>query len=466
MAKNKYLSNNVVSLNDILALRDNRQQLINDLIKEYNKTIIILSLNIVGPIKVFNLSIKTFYEGNSLILDKLNLCNCEILYHHINKSNCGYEGYYVLDVDHKFIKKQLSEIEDTSSLGRLFDIDVISNNGLKISREDLNLEGRKCILCDNPVFLCSRSRNHSVTELIDKEIEIMISYFAEKMANDLSQLAMNCLILEVKTTPKPGLVDLNNNGSHKDMDINLFINSAKVLKPFFYDFFKLGFENKSTNINQLLPQLRKLGIEAEKAMINETKGINTHKGSIFIYSLILCSLGWLYSKSNYSKQILIQTIKDLSKDFIDDFKLIKDKDILSNGEKIFLQYGILGVRGEAINGFEVVLDKLSNKYNSYISSGYSINDSGCFVLLDIILEINDTNIISRSNYNVLLEIKTKIKQMSKIDGRKKLDFITQLDKEFIEKNISAGGSADLLALIYFIYYFESKFVKNFDLINS
>lgn len=465
MDSKKYLSSNIVSIDDILNLRDNRQQFINKLIKEYRKTIIVFSMNIVGPIKVFNLSKKAFIEGNSLILRMIEDHKLHLIYHHKNEQLSGYESYYVIDYNPIELKKLVTNIEDSTDLGRLFDIDVITNEGVKVSRSNINIQGRKCILCDTPVFICSRSRKHSVDDLIEKEIEIMFDYFSNKMSDNISSIAVESLILEVKTTPKPGLVDLNNNGSHKDLNIELFIKSANILKPFFKNFFLLGV-NCDKEIDNLFISLRKCGLNAEKAMYKETNGVNTHKGAIFIFSLLLASLGYIFSNSIYSRKILINKIINLSKDINNDFNNINKKNLLTNGERIFLELGIKGVRGEALSGFDKVIKNTVDKLTNYCKEGYSLNDSGAFTLLDILLNINDTNIISRSNYETLLFYKEKIKNNIELTGKEKISFIQELDKEFIDNNISAGGSADLLALTYFIYLFESKFEKNFTLINS
>ena len=37
-----------------------------------------------------------------------------------------------------------------------------------------------------------------------------------------------------------------------------------------------------------------------------------------------------------------------------------------------------------------------------------------------------------------------------------VDYIESLDREFIKNNISPGGSADLLALTFFLYLFENS----------
>jgi len=465
MKFNKYLSDNIITLTDVLEFRDNRQEKIIELINKYNTTVIVFSLNIVGPIKVFNLSKKTFNEGFSLILRLLNDNNYDIKYICINEQNYGLESYFVVDCNETEIKTKLCRVEDSSTLGRLFDIDVITNKGNKISREDIELEGRKCILCNSPVFICSRSRKHSVEDLINKEIEIMYSFFCNKIAQELSSIVVESLILEVNTTPKPGLVDLNNNGSHNDLNIDLFYKSAKDLKPFFKKFFLLG-ANFDSEINLLLPSLRQIGIEAEKAMFETTSNINTHKGAIFIFSLVLASLGYIYRNYQYSRELLVEMISFLSKNINDDFKNINRKNLLSNGERIFLNYGIKGVRGEALCGFDIVIKKAINLFNKYIEDGDCFNDSGVFTLLDILLLIDDTNIITRSDYNTLLFFKSKIENNSNLNKKDKIAFIEKLDKEFIKANISAGGSADLLALTYFIFLFESKLEKNFNLINS
>ena len=76
-------------------------------------------------------------------------------------------------------------------------------------------------------------RTHTVKELLDKACELMKDYFEEKQAKKLSSLSMQALLYEVSATPKPGLVDRNNTGAHKDMDIFTFEASAVSLNHYF-----------------------------------------------------------------------------------------------------------------------------------------------------------------------------------------------------------------------------------------
>lgn len=49
----------------------------------------------------------------------------------------------------------------------------------------------------------------------------------------ISQLALKALLYEVSLSPKPGLVDRFDNGSHDDMTFMTFVDSMMALSPFF-----------------------------------------------------------------------------------------------------------------------------------------------------------------------------------------------------------------------------------------
>ncbi len=466
MRYNKYLSNNNITLENILFSRDLRVEKANQLLKEYNCSLIILTLNIVGPNKVFELSKKTFYEGERLIEDKLSSHSLKIEYQEINKSKCGYEKYYLIDCDSILLKKYCCKIEESLDIGRLFDIDVISKTSEKISREMIGYNQRKCIICNNNIYQCRRLKSHSIDQILEKQIDVMLDYFDIKMANIISDICLKSLLYEVLTTPKPGLVDQNNSGSHEDMDIFLFNKSAIALIPFFKEFYVIGAKNSDIPIERLFIPLRELGKKAEIAMFKVTNNVNTHKGIIFSYAIILSALGWLSHNNFYSRKNIIIAIKDLTKNIFCDFENLDTKNKLTNGEKLYLKEKVLGIRGEAYNGYSTVIEKILPKFYSYIDDGNSFNESGVYTLLEILLFIEDTNIIARSDYKTLLEIKIRIKDILKLKEKNKIESIKELDTYFITKNISAGGAADLLSLTYFFYFFEEEVLSNFDIIKS
>lgn len=460
MELKKYLSDNQCSLEEILNARDIRQRTQFDYANLYHLPLVVFTLNIVGPIKVFPLVIKTFYEGLRLIKESLSFHEITIITENVVTSKCGYEAYLVVEENPHTLKSYLSELEDSSYLGRLFDIDVLDVNCKKVSRFDVNQDSRKCLICNNNAFECSRSRKHGVDEILEKEIEIMLNYFNEKYASTLAKLGLQALMFEINTTPKPGLVDLNNNGSHKDMDVQLFRKSAKILSPFFKKFVYCGIENGDLPLKNIFEELRNIGLEAEREMFKTTNNINTHKGAIFIFAMVLSTLGWLYiNDKEYSRDNLVHGIKDLAQNLKNDFINIEKKPNLSNGEVLYLKYNIQGIRGEALAGFSKVINNSLTAFNSYLKKGYSFNDSGVITLLEIILLIDDTNIISRRDYETLVRVKEEINTYKNSEGTNLIAFAQNLDKEFIKLNISAGGSADLLALTYFIYFLEQQSLK-------
>lgn len=91
-------------------------------------------------------------------------------------------------------------------------------------------------------------------------------------------LAEEALWQELALTPKPGLVDRLNNGSHRDMDHALFVRSIEAISPWFTRFAALGAQHADQPTVEQLRIIRPMGIACEQAMYAATHGVNTHKG--------------------------------------------------------------------------------------------------------------------------------------------------------------------------------------------
>ncbi|MDO4556339.1 MAG: triphosphoribosyl-dephospho-CoA synthase, partial [Lachnospiraceae bacterium] len=118
-----------------------------------------------------------------------------------------------------------------------------------------------------------------------------------KIAKVIGNLAEKAMLDEVFTTPKPGLVDCYSNGAHLDMDLSLFCKSAKAITPHMTQMALLGADSVNLNTN-LFQKIRKIGIEAEKAMFHATNGVNTHKGMIFSMGVFSTVAGYCF-RHNY-----------------------------------------------------------------------------------------------------------------------------------------------------------------------
>lgn len=281
----------------------------------------------------------------------------------------------------------------------------------------------------------------------------------------IADIALKSMLYEVSTRPKPGLVDSIDNGAHMDMDIFTFIDSSVSLYSFMHQCSELGYSGNYEDPRELFKSLRELGLEAEKNMFYATNGINTQKGLIFILGIVCASAGNLLSKGI---GINIEDICRLSANMVGD---IVDKELLyidethklTQGQKIFLKYGIKGIRGEVETGFPTIRNYGLPNLHKYLDKGLSLNNALANTLLHIMAHSEDTNVLWRGGMDAFLFMQNSAKvaiEMGGIgteEGRKNID---NMNSEFIKNNISPGGSADLLATTIMFYLLDKEFNKN------
>ncbi|MEG0379594.1 MAG: triphosphoribosyl-dephospho-CoA synthase CitG, partial [Eubacterium sp.] len=346
-------------------------------------------------------------------------------------------------------------LEESTPLGRLFDIDVQRSDGSKVSRKIIGLPKRKCLLCHKNAFECSRSRAHSVKDLLRYEAKIMARWFNEAYADNVAMQCTRALLYEVTASPKPGLVDRFDSGANDDMDIFTFQDSALSLTPYFKAFVLCGIRYKSTPLRNVLNYLRPIGIAAERAMYNATKDVNTHKGLIFSAGLLCGALGHLYgNQQDINAQTLSYSISQISRPFKAWFERLAKSPDNTHGETLYLKFGIKGSRGEALEGFPILFNTALPYLKERIKEGFSLNDAGILTLCKIMEVADDTNVITRSSMGKLSIIKRRLKSAAPLEEEKYLSFIKKLNTYLIDLNINPGGSADILALTYFMYFMK------------
>ena len=286
---------------------------------------------------------------------------------------------------------------------------------------------------------------------------------SQKICNKIASLAIEAMLFEVSATPKPGLVDRNNCGAHKDMNFYTFMSSVAALHSVFDEMAFAGIKFSDSDIKNTFLELRKIGIMAEKLMFSATNNINTHKGEIFSLGILCGCVGRLIAGNEFFN---VNEILNLSKSMCrgiceNDFADIKRKDelTLTKGEKIFLKFGIKGIRGESESGYKTVKDISLPVFEDLISRNININDALVQTLLYLISETTDTNIISRHDIKTAEYAKDYAKKVIAHGGiftNEGRNLILEMDNDFNEKYISPGGCCDLLAVTYFLYYIPSK----------
>lgn len=161
----------------ILEGKEKRACLQKKLITKYKNTLVSFTLNIPGISKLGENLKKVHEKGIKELEDELLKKNILVKYKKINSSNAGYEAFFCIAKDSITIKKITTDIEERSKLGRLFDFDVFDNNYKLLSRTELGLPKRKCLLCDGIAAECSRSRKHPIEDILNKINEIIETSF-------------------------------------------------------------------------------------------------------------------------------------------------------------------------------------------------------------------------------------------------------------------------------------------------
>lgn len=283
-----------------------------------------------------------------------------------------------------------------------------------------------------------------------------------EFAHYVASLAQRSILYEVSTTPKPGLVDRDNTGSHKDMDFFTFMASSSALYNGLYECVLEGIFFNESDSTKLMDRLRTPGIKCEKSMFEATKGVNTHKGIIFSLGILCAAVGNLYRKHKKEKFFIEEVcneVKGITRDLtVKDFKGISIKTNLTHGERLFKEYGFKGIRGEVEGGFQTVQKQAVPIIRQWSKNRQlSINDLFLQVLMSIMTESEDTNVVIRGGIESLDYTKNMSKEFIKLGGMNQSNAIKKLETmntKFVEKNISPGGSADLLAVSIFLGFME------------
>ena len=277
----------------------------------------------------------------------------------------------------------------------------------------------------------------------------------------IGDLACQALYDEVRVFPKPGLVTPFSRGAHADMDFFHFLCSIRALRPYFSACVDLGkdWAQKRFPISLLLQELKPLGRTAERNMLKATEGINTHKGAIFSLGILCAAAGNVFDDDSFGIGLILSTAARITAGVVElDFgPILCGKPPQTAGERFFLSHGITGARGQAESGFKEVREHALPVLRQSLQAGLSFNDGCVNALLELMVVTDDTNILHRAGFDGLCFVKHSAAAILACGGvytSKGKKAVDEFDKCCVEKNISPGGAADLLAVTIFLHSIE------------
>ena len=487
-----------ITLPQILAAREERVGIQGAMLDKYHVPVVSFTMNIAGPVKVTGLSHRGFLWG----LEQLRLGflqnRMKVLREITRELPTGDEGYFAVDAPAERVKALCVEIEENGpGPGRFFDMDVIGLDGRKLERG----RERYCIVCGKEGRGCASRRLHTVEELQWATRTGLDLAFVQLDQQRLSALATNALLEEVAVTPKPGLVDRANSGAHKDMDLFTFQASAAALTPYWAECFREGTRRtayppvstvgaangrppeaeppgKATGNGQqtaggegtdpsaplrcaqddkmgqgyptdTFAALRPLGKTAERRMLAATGGVNTHKGAIFTLGILCGAIGrlWTPEAGFPATEAILNEAAAMTRETLE--KELPAARWNTAGEALYRKYGTRGIRGEVADGLPAVREISLPVFKGLLAQGLDRNHAAAVTLLHLIARVEDTNLLHRGGPEGAAWAKMKAAELLS-NGAPSLEEIAALDREFVARNLSPGGCADLLAVTLFL----------------
>ena len=255
----------------------------------------------------------------------------------------------------------------------------------------------------------------------------------------LADLAGRALRMELDAPLKPGLVCPASNGAHSDMDYALMRRGIAAIRPFFP---KMALASDAE-------ELRQLGLDAEKAMLAATGGVNTHRGAIFSLGLVLNASGRLAEKPYtelFIRKRVAETARVLFNNSLSDSDLQK-----THGREAVRRYGVCGAREMALDGYKDILAFSVPYYAGIRREPFAVQKT----LIFLIANTDDTCLIHRAGYERAEKLRDEAAEVFGTVAHNGDDALTEslltaLCRRFEAENASPGGAADMLSLTIFL----------------
>lgn len=275
----------------------------------------------------------------------------------------------------------------------------------------------------------SRLRDHL---LHGRTAEALRLAAPEAVPSVLAEAATVALQAELDLTPKPGLVDREHTGAHRDMDYELMAASIRALRPTLLAVARAAFRPEQPDA----VQLREIGLEGERRMLQVTGGVNTHRGALFALGLATAAAAHLYNKEQAIRpEALRAAIAALAAGFV--------QPAGTHGARVRETYQVGGALGNALGGYAPLFDEWLPFLEEHAASPHALH----LLLLLIVSQLDDTNLLHRGGAERTASARA---EAAEVLAHFSPEALRALDARFTADNLSPGGAADMLSLTFLI----------------
>ena len=265
----------------------------------------------------------------------------------------------------------------------------------------------------------------------------------------LERLCLEALRHEAMAWPKPGLVTPVDSGSHSDMHIGTFLASIDALHGSFAALALTGARGRPYAV------LQAIGIEAERKMLRATGGVNTHRGAIFNLGLLAAAAARRRTDAALAQ---LDCGAVVARVWGADIAAGRRKSPASHGNSAYKKFAAGGARAEAAAGFPTVYNIGLPTLRRHLAAGHDRETAQIGTLLALMEHLPDTNLLWRAGEGGLDFVRNSAAAFNRaggVDAPVWRDRLLAVHRTFVERNLSPGGSADLMAASWAAHQFET-----------
>ena len=280
----------------------------------------------------------------------------------------------------------------------------------------------------------------------------------------LAEMACACLTTELETPLKPGLVGPDGPGAHSDMDMQLMQRGIAAIRPWFMRIAAAGLTDAARPAEGCGPVrpcgaipptpwappvheatgghavhspqpgalLLDIGQEAEKAMLEATGGVNTHKGAIFALGIALYAAASRGTQVPITEEVMQNRCAEIALSIL--HNQLNNSDLRAT--LLTASDGVRDARVMALGGYAEVFSDWMPFYRQ--------NRTPVRLLLRIMSTLDDTCVLHRAGRERAQQVKDEAAAM--LDTLLTGGNLREMCSRYAAEGISPGGAADMMAL--------------------
>jgi triphosphoribosyl-dephospho-CoA synthase len=253
------------------------------------------------------------------------------------------------------------------------------------------------------------------------------------------------VMMELRMTPKPGLVDLADNGSHRDLSLPLMERSVGIVTSYLAEI------TASLCADEPFARQREIALGAERRL-NAELGTNTHKGFIFLAGMLLVAS---HRAGTFDERPVRESLSAVSRAF---FSGAAAQD--THGRRARQRYRTGGIVREATDGYPSLFEEALPAFRRTLDSQGCVNTASFAMMARLMQTVDDTTALHRCGVEGLERIRRDGWILERIIGKGEdcVERLKKLNDDYRRLNLTMGGVADMLGIAFGCLVFANEIV--------